>query len=234
MSAETQNAVSGPSGDGLHVCADDVEDFLSMFSTLTTHRGFSQISDLLSQVANLRRSSDSLLEETQHLRDAHEEKIEALEQMDLTFRQKSLKDYTEAVERVKKEKDRLTRETQNLKTRLEQQISATQAAEQLHKTQAEAADALRKTIQGHEESTASANQKLQEVQKKLNEAQQAMKKFDDILKRRDQTESKLKEEASSARKEAQDQKKGGDKLQKKLDKIKGYLVPPTVLTLTEL
>ena len=234
MSTETKETSSGTSGDGSQAWTQDIEDFLTRFSSLVTHQGFSQIGNVLSQVTNLRHNHDSLVEETQRLRIAHQQEIEDLEEKDVAFRQKSLKDYTDAVEGINKEKDHLSRENENLKMQIEQETKATQAAEQLHKTQLETADIIRKKMQEHEEGAKSANRKLQEIQKKLSDAQQSTRKFDAILQRRDQADSRLKEEAATARKEAEDLNKRNDRLQKKLDKVKGYVVSATDIALTDL
>ena len=234
MSSETREAGSGTSGDGSQACTQDVEDFLIKFASLITHPGFPLIGNVLSQARDLRHNNERLLEETQRLQDAHQQQIKDREEKDMAFRQKSLKDYTDAVEGIKKEKDHLSRENENLKMQSEQQIKATQAAEQLHKTQLESADVMRKKMQELEEGANSTNRKLQEIQKKLSDAQQSSKKFDATLQRRDQVESRLKEEAATARKEVEDLNKRNDRLQKQLEKLKGYVVPPSDVALIDL
>ena len=234
MSTESREAGSGTSGDGSQAYTQDIEDFLTKFGSLITHQGFSQIGNVLSQVTDLRHNHDSLVEETQRLRNAHQQEIEDLQEKDMAFRQKSLKDYTDAVEGVNKEKDHLLKQNENLTMQIEQQTKATQAAEQLHKTQVETADIVRKKMQEHEEGANSANRKIQEIQKKLSDAQQSTRKFDAILQQRDQAESRLKEEAATARKEAEDLNKRNDRMQKKLDKLKGYVVSATEVALTDL
>jgi chromosome segregation ATPase len=234
MSTESREAGSGTSSDGSQACTQDIEDFLTKFSSLRTHQGFPLIGNALSQLTDLRHNHDRLREETQRLQNAHQQQIKDLEEKDTTLRQKSLKDYTDSVAGINKEKDRLSRENENLQMEIEQRTKATQAAEQLHKTELETADVMKKKMQELEESANSANRKFREMQEKLSEAQQSSKKFDAILQRRDQAESRLKEDAATARKEAEDLNKRNERLQKKLDKLKGYVVSASDVALIDL